>query len=205
MWRVREFFQRLFNAVYPRRAERELAREVAAHKTLISDEFVRQGTSPEEARRLASRQMGAEDLVKEHHREARSLRLVDDLVRDLRYAVRMIRRTPGVSAIAVASLALGIGSNTVAFSLVDGLVAHVLPVPHPDEIVNIQERWPSSPPRVGVPTWEFTGLRDGATKVLTIAALAMIDRSKITLTTPAGAHIDAGRARVAQVSGNYFP
>jgi predicted permease len=205
MWRLREFFLRLLNAVYPRRAERELDREVAAHRRLISDDLVRRGASPEEARRLANRQIGAVDLVKEQHREARAFRLLDDLVRDLRYAVRMIRRAPGVSAIAVASLALGIGANTVAFSLVDGLIARVLPVPHPDELVNVRERWPDSPPRFGVPTWEFIGLRDGLAGTLTIAAISILDRSNITISTPAGAHVDGGRARAGIVSGNYFP
>jgi predicted permease len=205
MWRVREFFIRVFNAVYPRRAEREIDRELAAHRALIGDELARRGATPEEVQRLARRHLGAVDLVKEQHREARSFRLVDDVLGDLRYAGRMIRRAPGVSAIAVASLALGIGANTAAFSLVDGLIARTLPAPRPGELVNVRELWPGSKPRIGVPTWEFTGLRDGLAGTLTIAAVDVLDRSNITLSTPAGARTDGGRARVAIVSGNYFP
>lgn len=205
MWRLREFLVRLFNAVYPRRAERELDRELAAHRALIGDELARRGASPEEARRLANRHLGAVDLVKEQHREARSFRLVDDFLRDLRYAGRMIRRAPGVSAIAVSSLALGIGANTAAFSLVDSLIARTLPVPRPDELVNVRESWPGSKPRVDAPTWEFTGLRDGLASTVTIAAIAVLDRSNISISTAAGVRTDSGRARVAIVSGNYFP
>jgi predicted permease len=204
MWRVREFCLRLFNVIYPGRAERELDRELAAHRALAGDDLVSRGASPEEARRLAHQHLGAVDLVKERHREARSFKPVDDLVRDLRYAVRMIRRAPGVAASAIASLALGIGANTAAFGLVDSLVARSLPVPRPNELVNLRELWPDSQPRVGMPTWEFAGLRDGAVDSLTIAAVSIVDRSNITLSTAAGAHIDGGRARAAMVSGNYF-
>ena len=99
MWRLREFFIRLFNAIYPGRAERELDRELAAHRALAGEDHAMRGASPDEADRLANRHIGAVDLVKERHREARSFRPVDDLVRDLRYAVRMIRRSPGVAAV----------------------------------------------------------------------------------------------------------
>ena len=205
MWRLREFFARLFNAAYPGPAERELDRELAAHRALAAEDLATRGASPGEARRLADRHVGAVDLVKEQHREARSFRFVDDLARDFRYAGRMIRRAPGVSAIAVASLALGIGANTAAFSLVDSLVARTLPVPRPNELVNLRELRPDSRPEVGAPTWEFTGLRDGAVNTLTIAAVSIVDRSNIMLSTAAGAHVDGGRARAAMVSGNYFP
>jgi len=205
MWRVREFFMRLFSAAFSGRAERELDRELAAHRALAAQDFARRGVPDHEARRLANRHIGPVDLVKEQHRDARSFRLLDDLARDLRYAGRMIRRAPGVSIITVASLALGISANTIAFSLVDSLIARTLPVPRPAELVNLRERWPDSKPHAETPTWEYLGLRDGMAGTLTIAAVAVLDRSNITLATPSDAHVDGGRARVAIVSGNYFP
>jgi predicted permease len=202
---LRRWWRRAGRTLWRRGAERDLAREIASHRQLAHDEFRRRGLSEDDARAAAHRAVGRADVIGEHQREARMFRVFDDLGRDVRYAVRMIRRAPGVSAIAVASLALGIGANTVAFSLVDGLIAHVLPVPHPDELVNITELWPDSPRRTDAPTWEFTGLRDGLAGTLTVAAVSVLDRSNLTFSTPAGARIDGGRARAGIVSGNYFP
>jgi putative ABC transport system permease protein len=109
-----------------------------------------------------------------------------------------------MSTVAILSLAIGIGANTVAFSVVDGLLLQALPLPSPERLVNVRELWPSSAPRTEVPYWEFAGLRDGAGDTLTLAALSLIDRSNLMITGPTIPIADPGRARVAMVSGNYF-
>src|SRR5262249_11382885 len=124
---------------------------------------------------------------------------------DVRFAWRVLRRAPVVSVVAIASLALGLGANTIALSLMDGLLARPLALPRPGELVNIRELWPGSRPRSEEPTWDFTGLRHGMSDTMTIAAIALFDRSNIAVSTPGGQRIEAGRSRVAIVSGNYFP
>ena len=137
--------------------------------------------------------------------ELAAFRLLDDGRQDIKYAVRMLRRSPAVSATVIVSLAIGIAANTVAFSLRESLLVRPLPVPRPSELVNVRELWPGSRPRSEAPTWEFTGLRDGSTRVATLAAIAVFDRSNVFLTGRDGTRTDGGRSRVAIVSGNYFP
>jgi predicted permease len=201
---LRQWWRRAGGTIWRRGAEGDLAREIAAHRQLAHDEFRRRGLSEDDARAAADRAVGRADLIGEHQREARMFRLVDDLGRDVRHALRLLRRTPAMTAVAILSLAIGIGANTVAFSVVDRLLLQTLPVPSPERLVNVQELWPGSAPRTAVPYWEFIGLRDGAGDAITLAALSLIDRSNIRITGPTVPDADPGRARVAMVSGNYF-
>jgi putative ABC transport system permease protein len=205
MSRLRRGLLRVFTALLPRRAERELARELAAHQSVIEDDLVRRGLSREEAHLAARRRLGPIHHIDEHHREARSVAVLDDLRRDVPFGIRMIRRSPGISLVAIVSLALGIGAITIAVSLIDSLLGQVVPVPAPEQLVQVREQWPGSRPRYEAPTWEFTGLRDGATNVMAIAAIAVFDRSNIAVSLPSGTKIESGRTRVGIVSGNYFP
>jgi predicted permease len=201
---LRRWWRRAGRTIWRLGAERDLAREIEAHRHLAHDEFLRRGFSEVEARAAADRAVGRADLIAEHQREARMFGVFDDLVRDVRHALRLLTRTPVMSAVLIVSLAIGIGANTVAFSVVDGLLLQTLPVPSPERLVNVQELWPGSAPRTGVPYWEFTGLRDGGVDAITLAALSLIDRSNITITGPTVMNADPGRVRVAMVSGNYF-
>ena len=92
---VRRLVQRLYNVFRPDRSERDLAREVTSHLSLLEEEFQRRGMSVEEARVAARRAFGGVEQVKELQREARSILWLDDARRDLRYAFRMLARTPG--------------------------------------------------------------------------------------------------------------
>jgi predicted permease len=199
----RRFLIRLLNAFNSRRGERDLERELAAHRLLLEDEVARRNLPADVTRRVIRQRLGPSDLVKERHRETRSFGWLDDARRDLRYAARMLRRSPTLSATAILSLALGIGANTVVFGLVEGLLLKPLPVARPGELVNVSELWPGTRPMSDVPTWEFVGLRDG-TDALALAAIGVFDRSNITLAAPGSAPMDGGRSRVAIVSGNYF-
>jgi predicted permease len=99
------------------------------------EEHVRQGMSPEEARYLALRKFGGVEQLKETYRERRSLPAVETFFRDLRYGLRMLRRSPGMAAVAIVSLALGIGANTALFSAVYAVLLKPLPVEEPERLV----------------------------------------------------------------------
>ena len=132
---MRIFLSRLRALFLKRRLEQEMADEINAHLEMQIEDHVRQGMSPEEARYLALRKFGGVDQVKESYRERRSLQPVETLLRDLTYGLRMWRRSPVVTAVAILSLALGIGANTALFSVVDAVLLKTLPVENPEQLL----------------------------------------------------------------------
>src|SRR5260370_13227456 len=109
MARWRRLVLRLSNPLRAGLAEPDLAREIASHLTLLEDEFRRRGMKPEDAHFAARRAFGGVEHAKDLHRDARSFQWIDDARRDLEYAARTLARTPGFAAIAIVTLALGIG------------------------------------------------------------------------------------------------
>src|SRR5436309_9500508 len=105
MGAMRRLLQRLINVVRPQRAEPELTREIDAHLALLEDEHRRRGLTLDEARLAARRAFHGVELIKDRHRDARSFVWLDDFVRDTRYAVRTLLRTPGFTALAILTLA----------------------------------------------------------------------------------------------------
>ena len=135
MTNLRIFLSRLRGLFRKRTLEQEMADEIQAHLEMQIEDHLRQGMTLEEARYLALRKFGGVEQVKETHREQRSLALLETLLRDVAYGLRMLRRSPGVTAVAILSLALGIGANTALFSVVDAVLLKTLPVQDPERLM----------------------------------------------------------------------
>jgi predicted permease len=116
------------------RLDAEMQGELEFHMESYAEELVRGGASRDEALRRARIELGSVAARKEDCRESLGLRLWDDLLADLRYGLRMLAKAPGFTAIAVVSLALGIGANTIIFTLAKKALLDELAVPHPEQL-----------------------------------------------------------------------
>ena len=123
----------------PKFREHDLDRELRAHLELEAEELRAAGLPPREARFEAQRRLGNTTLIKEGTREMWGWNRWDKIVRDAHYAVRILRKNPGFAAIAVLTLAFGIGANTAIFSVLDSVVLRPLPYPQPGRLYSIRE------------------------------------------------------------------
>jgi len=135
--RLRALALRLAGLFRRGRLERELRDELAAHVELHTADNIRAGMTPDEARRRALVSLGGLEATKERYRDRRGLPWVEALGRDLRVAVRSLRRTPGFAATVVLVLGLGIGANVAIFGVVNGILLKPLPYEEPDDLIAV--------------------------------------------------------------------
>ncbi len=125
-----------FLALFRRKdLEKKLQEELDFHLEMQSEENLKNGMKPEEARRAALRSFGGLDQTKEKHRDIRSFRCLEDFIQDFRFGLRLFYRKPKYAIAAVIILALAIGPNTAAFSIIKGVLYRYMPYPDPDRIV----------------------------------------------------------------------
>lgn len=177
--------------------ERELQRELQSHVELYEAELLRSGVAATEAHRRARAEFGSVDARKEECREAVGLRLMNEFRADVRYALRLLRRSPAFTLVALLSLALGIGANTAIFSLIDTVLVKSLPVQDPQQLFFIDNSGGRSGGSSGPPYPCFERFRDHHRFLAGIAAFNE-NRFKVTIDGV------AERWTGQNASGNYF-
>jgi hypothetical protein len=189
---LRRFLLRLYRLVRRDDADRDLAREIASHLSLHQEDLQRRGMSADRARVAAQRAFRGVEQTAERQREARTFMSLDDLRRDIVYGVRTLARTPGFTAVAIITLALGIGAVTIIYSVVRNVVLDPFPYSRSDRLVNVllkdasgrtvrgpyfpaaeflyyQERTPAFEDVVGTSLQDVHWVSEGGAERLTIA------------------------------------
>ncbi|HEY0970344.1 MAG TPA: ABC transporter permease [Gemmatimonadales bacterium] len=155
---ARRLRRRIRNLLHSRALDQELDDELRSHLEMEIEHNVRLGLDPDAARTKALREFGGVARTRDEARDARGLRGVEELARDLRHATRSLARSPGYTAVALLTIALGIGATTAVFSVVDGVLLRPLPFPAPDRLVDVRESSPSNA-TLRVPAANFHDVR----------------------------------------------
>ena len=195
---LRRFLMRLANVVTRRSADQRLQAEIAEHLALQTESNLRAGMSLDEARRQAALKFGGSQAIREDHQSEHGIPIIENLLFDLKYAVRMLLRSPGFATVAIATVALGVGATTAIYSVIDATLLHPLPYPDPAELVRVEDDLPGVGARrvgVSVPEWkdlESSGIFQSASITGTGANVNLTGSARPL------------RLRFKQVTPNYF-
>jgi len=180
-----------------RQTERDLEQELASHIDMRASELVRSGWNQASAKRQARIEFGSLERFKEECRDAIAGNFIDILLQDLRFASRILRKSPGFVAVAILTMAIGIGATTAIFSVVDATLLEPLPYPQSEQLVSIQDNFPGVGARdVGMSEPEWQDLQHSG--VFEYVSPTWFDENNLT-----GASQPA-RVRLLIVAPNYF-
>ena len=191
------FIRRVLALFRWRSRDRDMEREMAFHVDSLARDYARDGLSDVDAQRAARRQFGNLTRLKERGHDERTMRLVEDVTRDVRHAARGLWRSPGFSLAVILTLALGIGGNTAVFSVVDQLLLRPLPYPDGDQLVVVEETVGANPHAdVSPANW-----LDWQRESRTVRRFAAWRSWSFTLTGTG----EPRRVNAQQVSSEFFP
>jgi hypothetical protein len=174
---------------------RRTCREVDFHIEQLTREHVAAGMTESEARLAARQEFGSLEVTKEQCRDMRRVNFVEDLVKDLAYAFRLLTKSPGFTLTAVLSLALGIGVNTAIFSLVDAVLLRMLPVREPQQLLEVSRNGGRT---LSYPMFEI--IRD---RNQVFSGVLLTSSGRFGASVRLG-DIDVGDVHFSPVSGDYF-
>jgi putative ABC transport system permease protein len=189
--RLRSLFRR-------RQVDQELDEEIREHLDHLTNDYIAKGLTPREAREAALREFGGVERAKENCRDARKVDWLQNFVQDVRFGLRMLRKSPGVTAVVVIALALGVGANTAIFSIVDGFLLRPLPVPSPEQITVLAIQQKDAP--IGSSGFSYPEFLDYRRQAETFSDVFGIVISSVQLT----ANDRSDQCFVNYVSGNFF-
>lgn len=170
MRKLRALWIRLTGLLHSRRADHEFSNELESHIAMHVDDGIRSGLRPEEARRRAIVQLGGREQVRQAQRERHGLPWLESPLRDVRYVLRTLVKHPAVTAIAVLSIALGIGANATIFSMVSRFVLRPAPVGNPSTLLSLHIAQRGEQCCNAFPQPLFNDLRDQAKSFSAVAA-----------------------------------
>jgi predicted permease len=171
--RIRSLFDR-------QKADQELDEELQYHVEQETQQHIAAGMTPQDARRAALVEIGGLEKRKEECRDARQVSWLQDLLQDIRYGVRILRKSPGFTTIAILTLALGIGANTAIFSILDPLLLRKLPVRDPDELVRVNSTGTFGRPAEGSEVETYYAYRDKGSDIASVLAFSGIAPYDVT-------------------------
>jgi predicted permease len=200
MHTLRAFGLRLLGLFRARRPEDDFTAEIESHVALHTDEGIRAGLSPEEARRQALIRLGGAEQARQAHRERRTLPWLDSLLQDTRYGLRTLLRSPGFTITAVLTLALGIGACTAIFSLVNAVLIRSLPYGDPDRLVYLFTPNPHVPAPPDVMTPSYADFFDIKRENRSFTDMTVFEQAVYNLSS----HGSVERVGAARVDENFF-
>jgi len=205
MGRMRLIWKRIGMVFGQKQFDEELAEELNDHIERMVEENLKAGMAPREARNHAVRRFGNRTIMQEQSKEVWIYRTIETIVQDLQYGFRMIGRTPGLTVVAVLSLALGIGANTAIFSVADALMLKMLPVKDPARLVRVDvaDFYIASFSVTGASYPAYKRLRDN-NKVLDGLIADGYQRDTHIVFTGSGENGQIESTEIVLVSGNYF-
>jgi len=192
---LKAFWRRLFSH---RSAEQALDDEVRSYVELLAEQKIREGAAPQDARREAQMEIGGFEQVKKDVRDARPGAWLENLLQDVHFGARVLRKNPAFTVVAVLTLSLGIGVNTAIFSMVNSLLLRPLPVPHPEQITVLAYQQEHGTLRTDFSYADFHDLRDQATDAFSGVASYQIGIDGIVRNGK------GERVLTGYVSGNFF-